>query len=114
MNVVSAASSTGSIDFMNMLTQTWFLSAIKQVLGALVVLLVIFMVIKPTIKTLAEMKPPLPPPPPPKLEKPEEQLALPEPDTSSGVRLEHVQQITKDDSKKAAQVVMNWLGSEED
>lgn len=99
------------------ITEPSVISIIKQVVGGIFVLIIIFGVIKPMIKSLSTMAKAAeqeieareaPPPEPP------EPLELPEPDHVAAARIETVKQIAHDDSKKAAQVIMDWVGKEED
>lgn len=102
---------------MDMLKDPTIISIIKQVVGGIFVMIILFGVIKPMIKGLATMakqadkdlevedKKPAPLP---------ETLELPEPDHLSQARIDTVKQIAHDDSKKAAQVIMDWVGKEEE
>lgn len=105
---------------LGILEQPWLIPVIKQVLAGLLVLIIIFSVIRPMMKNLSEFKPVLPVAPEPNVEElakeaeKKAQLALPEPDMASKQRIEHVKQIAHEDAATTAQVVMGWVGKEED
>lgn len=99
-----------------LLKQPWLIPVIKQILAGLFILVVLFTVIRPTLRQLFGPKAKHrdlneeeseEPEPVPKLE-------LPAPDRLSEQRISQVKNIAHDDSKRAAQVIMNWVGTEDD
>jgi flagellar M-ring protein FliF len=112
--------STKGLD--SIIHQPWFVPAVKQLLGGIFILFILFSIIKPMIKSLTEIKftenktnseqndttmagQPF---------VPEGKLNLLPTDMPAQVKVEQVKQITHDDSKRAAQVVMNWVGREDE
>lgn len=101
--------------------QPWFFPALKQILGGFFVLFILLSVVKPMVKSLADLK---------IIDSknmaengdamgnggmlPNGKMNLLPSDSTSQQKIEHVKQITHDDSKRAAQVVMNWVGREDE
>lgn len=106
--------------------QSWFLPFAKQMLGGLLVLLVVFLVLRPLMKNLSaqviSQAAPLP-----LLQEPlgsaselqtqqqtSRQLSAVSSAQASQKTLERVKEMTQSDPKKVANVVMNWLGHGEE
>ena len=105
-------------DPMQLIQEPWVISIIKQVLGGLFLLFLVFTVLKPMMKVLINLKPVDGSENEQAEDKKESEevstLELPSSDVTSKARIEHVKKIAHEDSKKAAQVVMNWVGAEDE
>jgi len=105
---------------LTILEQPWLVPVLKQVLAGILVLIIVLGVIRPMLKNLSQRKMPYEPEPDYDLEnlKKEQEakahLTLPEPDSVSKERLDHVKKIAHEDSATTAQVVMNWVGKEDE
>lgn len=104
----------------HIMQQPWVIALLKQGLGGILILFILLAVIKPMIKSLAEMKVT-----DGKVDNLEVQDLLPGQatiannkalfnDSATQGKVEQVKQITHEDSKRAAQVVMNWVGREDE
>ncbi|MFM8454973.1 MAG: flagellar basal-body MS-ring/collar protein FliF [Gammaproteobacteria bacterium] len=105
--------------------QAWFIPLVKQILGGIFVLLVLFMVIRPLLKNLAVASGnsggmgselPMAGGAPIQLEGPNNSMRQlsSESGTQAKEPIDKVKQLVQDDSKKVANVVMNWVGKEEE
>ncbi len=110
-----------SHDIHSLLQQAWFVPAVKQALGGIFILFILFSIIKPMVKSLSEFKIADASASAGTQEMSNTQQALGNGkgqsipiDTTSLGKVEQVKQIAHDDSKRAAQVVMNWVGREDE
>ena len=110
-------------DLNSMLQQPWFIPAVKQLLGGIFVLFILFAIIKPIVRSLSELKltenknfdeqenvlssKDV-------LSQSKAKLNLLPSDMETHEKVEQVKQIAHDDSRRAAQVVMNWVGREDE
>jgi len=98
--------------------QAWFPSVLKQGLAGLFVLLVLFLVLKPILNILAAFKPTYP------MKNDDDESILDNVSrktqkslshaSGSENQIEQVKQLAQEDPKKVAQVVMNWVGKEDE
>jgi len=91
-------------------SKPWFLPLLKHIAGALTVIFLIYGVLKPMFKFLVETQP---------SEKEDEDeapagLNLPAPDLLTQQRIDHAKKLAHEDSKRSAQVIMNWVGAQDD
>lgn len=106
--------------------QPWFWTALKQGVAGIFILVVLFTILKPLLTTLASKtitirnsvgpsyvpgpaimdSPDLP------ILKQEEIPRLPEPSASYGAKMDAIRNMVKDDPGRVAQVVLNWVGDE--
>ena len=99
------------------LQQAWVVPAIKQLIGGGFILLILFSIIRPMIKSLSDIKTrnnsnnnePTNSNMQLGIDGKINSLSL---DATTQVRADQVKQIAHDDSRRAAQVVMNWVGKE--
>ena len=95
--------------------QAWFLPLVKQGLAAAGVLLLIFVVLRPTLKRLAEVPPGAPrlagagAPVAGELQNDMVRIGAPSPEE----RLGQVRSLAKEDPRVVAQVVRQWMGDDE-
>jgi flagellar M-ring protein FliF len=93
------------------LKKAWFSTLMKNLAGGGFLLLLVFGVLRPMLKMLVEFK---------KHDEVVEgataapKLELPPSDELTKQRIDHVKQLAHEDTKKAAQVVMNWVGDGDD
>lgn len=89
----------------------------KQVLTGIIILVLVFVVLRPTIKNLANYSPPAPVLPPAEIAAREEQArleqknALPMP-SESDQKVEFAKSMVQQDPRKVANVVKDWISNE--
>jgi flagellar M-ring protein FliF len=93
------------------LQKPWFAALMKNLSGGAFLLFLIFGIMRPIVKMLAEFKQDIPQT---EEEIEAQKLSLPPTDEVTQQRVDHVKQLAHEDTKKAAQVVMNWVGDGDD
>ena len=108
VEAVAALPEPGLID------QPWVRNIAKQVLTGIIILVLIFVVVRPAVKSLSSYEPPAPILPAPdahaaQLEHREEPIPLP---SGNDQKVEFAKSMVKEDPRKVANVVKDWIGNE--
>ena len=102
-----------------LIDQPWIRNIAKQVLVGIIILVLIFVVVRPAIKNLSSYEPPAPVLPAPdvetagqqqaQLEHQESSIAMPD---NNDQKVEFAKNMVQQDPRKVANVVKDWIGNE--
>jgi flagellar M-ring protein FliF len=100
-----------------LIDQPWVRNIAKQVLAGLIILVLVFVVVRPAISSLSSYEPPAPVLPPPdqlaqqqaQLEHKEASIPMP---NDSDQKVEFAKSMVQQDPRKVANVVKDWIGNE--